>query len=120
MARQELSTTTIEKLLDNNELPDNFDELSGRKQKEIIFNTVLATYKQLTENLNFKHKAVEAQKKLKKELKQNPTAMKLQQISKQLKETKTNEIILLERYNGMKKLAAALGFNEKVLAQIEE
>lgn len=120
MGKTELSTTTIEQILDTNDLPDNFEELSARKQKEIIFNTVLATYKQLADTLSFKHKAEEAQKKLKSELKRNPTAMKLQQIGKQLKETKSSEIVLLERYNGMKKLAAALGFNEKVLAQIEE
>lgn len=118
MARGELSTTTIEDVMQG-ELPDNFEELSPKKQREIIFKTVLATYRQLAETLDFKHKAESAKKKLQKELKQNPTALKLAQIGKQLKESKYNEIVLVERINGMKKLALALGINEKALAQIE-
>lgn len=119
MGRQDLSTVTVEELLEKSDLPENFEQLSARKQKEIIFNTVLATYKQLAETLAFKHKAELGKKKLQKELKQSPTAQKLTQLTRQLKETKYNEIVLMERYNGMKKLAAALGFNEKVLSQIE-
>ncbi len=109
----ELSTLTVEEIL-----PNNFDKLSARKQKEIIFNTVMDTYKLLANTLTFKHKGEAAKKKLQWELKSSETAQKLTQLKKQLKETSYQEVALMERYNGMKKLAAALGFDEKRLEKL--
>lgn len=114
----ELSITTIDELLEGAELPDNFDKLSARKQKEIIFNTVLTTYKQLAETLQYKYKAEETKKLLQRKIKNLPESKKLTQLTKQLKEAKTEEMILLERYEGMKILAVALGFDQKLLSQI--
>lgn len=118
--REELSSTTLEDFLNGGDLPEEFKNLSARKQKEIIFSTVMATYKQLAETMTFRSKAELATKKLRKELKRNPTQMKLTQLNKQVKETKIDEMTLLARYDGMKRLAGALGFNEKLLSGVED
>jgi hypothetical protein len=120
LVKEELSSTTLEEFLDGGNLPEEFKKLSPRKQKEIIFSTVMATYKQLAETMTFRSKAELASKKLRKELKLNPTQMKLAQLNKQIKETKTDEMTLLARYDGMKRLAMALGFNEKLLSGVED
>lgn len=120
--KPELSKVTVEEILQTSEydLPDNFDKLSTKKQKEIIYNTVLDTFKKLVDTLSYKHKAEQAKKVLTAELKRNPTAIKLQKVKKELKQAQCDEFILMERYNGMLQLAKALNFDKKLLAEIQQ
>jgi len=120
--KPELSTVTVEEILQSNdhELPDNFDKLSAKKQKEIIYNTVLDTFRKLVETLSYKHKAEQAKKLLTAELKRNATAVKLQKVKKELKQAQSDEFVLMERYNGMLQLAKALNFDKKLLAEIQK
>lgn len=112
IALEEPGSTTIEQIL-----PDNFEKLSRKKQKEIIASTVLNTYRELAETLQFKHKAEEAKKLLQKKIRETPDSKKLQQVQKQLKEASYTEIVLMSRYEGMKALAETLGFDTKLIAE---
>jgi len=119
MAKQELSTVTVEDLLDENELPENFEDLPARKQKEIIINTVLSVYKEALDCMSFEQKAKAAQKKLSNEIKNSPAAVKLAALKKDTRRNDAQIKQLLNRYDGMKQLAKALGISEKNFSQIK-
>jgi DNA-binding NarL/FixJ family response regulator len=116
--RESKGTTTIDQLLPKN-LPDNFDNLSKREQKEIIISHIMKLFKQMTDCMAFEQKGVEAARILAAQLKANPTAMKLVAIRKDLK--RNSEIIraLTERAYGVKEIAVALGISEKTLEKIK-
>lgn len=118
--KQELSTLTVDKILEAQQLPDNFEKLSPRKQKEIIMREVGEVYMKVLEVIDFKYKAKEAEKKLVNQVKQNPANIKLAALRKQIKLNFQNEKDLLARFYGMKHLASALGFDKKLLEQIQQ
>lgn len=112
--KPELSTLTIEEIL-----PDNFENLSTRRQKEIIANMIITVFKQAMDCIEYEYKSKEAVKKLTLEVKRSPAAIKLASLKKDIKRHSDTGKQLLEQYNGMKRIAVALGINEKKLIPME-
>jgi len=120
MPTKELSTLTVDQILDAKNLPDDFEKLSARKQKEIIVGAVLQVYKKALDCMTFEQKAKEAARKLSAEVKASPAQMKLTALRKDMKRNENAIRTLLERYYGMRELASALGINEKTFSQMKQ
>lgn len=111
--KPELSNTTIEQLLEVSDLPENFDNLNKSKQKEIVINTLISVYKEALDTIEYERKARKAVKVLTAELKKTSAAQKLAALKKEQKRYLHQSEKLLDRYQGMRQLAAAIGITEK-------
>ena len=111
--KPELSNTTIEQLREVSDLPENFDNLNKSKQKEIVINTLISVYKEALDTIEYERKTRKAVKVLTADLKKTDLAQKLSAIKKEQKRYQIQSEKLMDRYLGMRQLAAALGISDK-------
>lgn len=108
MGTEQLSTTTISETGLTN-LPKNFDGLSARKQKEIVFNALRDEMIQVTKlagNLNLLKTKIKQQNAL---IKNSAEYRSLLKLKKQFKDDARLEDELLIERSGMIKIAKQLG-----------